>query len=88
MKVFRDAGPDALLTMLGNFVVYRELRCLPRLVLLDAPLQNGFGGSGQLADWSLALAYRGIDSVPPRARRRLNAGKRGRGDPGNRRPRG
>ncbi len=65
MKVFRDAGPDALLTMLGNFVVYRELRCPPRLVLLDAPLQNGFGGSGQLADWSLALAYRGIDSAPP-----------------------
>jgi phosphoribosylanthranilate isomerase len=35
----------------------RTLDCLPRLILFDAPLTRGFGGSGKLAEWSLAKRY-------------------------------
>ena len=43
--------------MLDYLEACRTLGCLPRLVLLDAPLTRGFGGSGKLADWSLAKQY-------------------------------
>ena len=43
--------------MLDYLETCRTLGCLPRLILLDAPLTRGFGGSGKLADWSLAKQY-------------------------------
>ena len=57
MKAFRAAGADGLRTVLGYLETCRTLGCLPRLILLDAPLARGFGGSGKLADWSLAKQY-------------------------------
>ena len=65
IKVFHAAGADALLTILGYFVVYRELGCTPQVVLLDAPLTSGFGGSGKMADWSLAKMYSANRDWPP-----------------------
>ena len=57
MKAFRAAGPDGLRMMLDYLEICRTLGCLPRLILLDAPSTRGFGGSGKLADWSLARQY-------------------------------
>ena len=57
MKAFRAAGADGLRMMLDYLETCRTLGCLPRLILLDAPLTRGFGGSGKLADWSLAKQY-------------------------------
>ncbi len=58
MKAFHAAGADGMSTILGYLESCRKLACLPRLILLDAPLALGFGGSGKLADWSLGKQYR------------------------------
>ena len=65
MKAFRAAGADGLRMVLDYLETCRALGCLPRLVLLDAPLARGFGGSGKLADWPLARQYQ--RSTNPRA---------------------
>ena len=65
MKAIRAAGADGLRTTVDYLAACRALGCLPRLVLLDAPLNEGFGGSGKLADWSLAKAYQANRSWPP-----------------------
>jgi phosphoribosylanthranilate isomerase len=57
MKAFRPAGAEGLRVVLDYLETCRALGCLPRLVLLDAPLTRGFGGSGTLADWRLAKQY-------------------------------
>ncbi len=57
MKAFRAAGADGLCMVLDYLETCGALDCLPRLILLDAPLTSGFGGSGKLADWSLAKQY-------------------------------
>ncbi len=57
MKAFRPAGVEGLRAVLDYLETCRTLNCLPRLILFDAPLTCGFGGSGKLADWSLAKQY-------------------------------
>ena len=57
MKAFRAAGAEDLRAVLDYLETCRTLGCLPRLILFDAPLTHGFGGSGKLADWSLARQY-------------------------------
>ncbi len=57
MKAFRPAGAEGLRTVLAYLETCRTLACLPQLILFDAPLARGFGGSGKLADWSLAREY-------------------------------
>ncbi len=64
MKSFRPAGTDGLRVVLDYLETCRTLGCLPRLVLFDAPLVRGFGGSGTLADWSLAREYVENHQVP------------------------
>ena len=66
MKAFRAAGADGIRAVFDYLETCRELGCLPRLILLDAPLARGFGGSGKLADWTLARQYlenRGIAAL-------------------------
>ncbi len=58
MKAFRAAGEDGMRTVLDYLETCRSLGCLPRMILLDAPFTSGFGGSGKLADWSLAKEFR------------------------------
>ena len=65
MKAFRAADANGLQAILDYLAACRELGCTPRLVLLDAPSESGFGGSGKLADWSLAKEYQAIDGLPP-----------------------
>ena len=64
MKAFRAAGTEGLRTMLDYIAACRTLGCVPRLVLLDAPLNEGFGGSGRSADWTLAKRYYAIQGRP------------------------
>lgn len=35
----------------------RQLKCVPRLVLIDAMVRGVYGGSGQVADWGVARRY-------------------------------
>jgi phosphoribosylanthranilate isomerase len=66
MKAFGVDAKDGLLTIIGYLIVCRALGCLPRLILVDAPRRHGFGGSGKLADWSLAKEYQANpDILPP-----------------------
>lgn len=65
MKAFRVAGIGGLKTIIAYLDVCRTHRCLPRLILLDAPLIPGFGGSGKLADWALAKQYQETCRTPP-----------------------
>ena len=65
MKAFRAAGADGLCAMLDYLETCRKLGCLPRLILLDAPAARGFGGSGKLADWTLAKQYQETCGTPP-----------------------
>jgi phosphoribosylanthranilate isomerase len=65
MKAFRAAGADGLRAVLDYLETCRRLGCLPRSILLDAPLAHGFGGSGMLADWTLAKQY-GKDRESPK----------------------
>jgi phosphoribosylanthranilate isomerase len=57
MKAFRVAGPEGLQAIANYLEICRVRGCMPRMILLDAPLARGFGGSGKLADWSLARQY-------------------------------
>jgi len=63
MKAF-GAEADGLSLITSYLGACRQLGCLPRFVLLDAPRRDGFGGSGKLADWSLAKAYQLLDDGP------------------------
>jgi phosphoribosylanthranilate isomerase len=58
MKAFRASGAEGLRSIADYLSACRALGRLPRLILLDAPLASGFGGSGKLADWELARKYR------------------------------
>jgi phosphoribosylanthranilate isomerase len=64
MKAFRETGADGLGKMFDYLETCRRLGCLPRSILLDAPQTGGFGGSGKLADWSLARRFRETKGMP------------------------
>lgn len=66
MRAFR-LGPDGLAPIDGYLSECRDLGCLPRLVLIDAYRKGSYGGTGQVADWSLARAYPSdeVSACPP-----------------------
>jgi len=64
MKAFRAAGTEGLRTVVNYLETCRTLGCLPRMILFDAHLTSGFGGSGKLADWSLAKMFRESHETP------------------------
>jgi len=57
MKAFRAAGAEGLRNIVDYLKVCEARVCQPQLILLDAPVNSGFGGSGKVADWSLAKEY-------------------------------
>jgi phosphoribosylanthranilate isomerase len=65
MKAVRVAGADGLRGILDYLAACRRLGCAPCMVLLDSPHSEGFGGSGRLADWTLAKRYFAIPGQPP-----------------------
>jgi phosphoribosylanthranilate isomerase len=58
MKAFRAAGYHGLQSVLDYLETCRSFDCLPRLILFDAQLTSGYGGSGRLADWRMVKDYR------------------------------
>ena len=65
IKAIRAAGTDGLRRIRDYLAACAELGSVPRSILLDAPLADGFGGSGKLADWPLAKDYLALDGLPP-----------------------
>lgn len=56
MRAFRLAH-DRLGELLAYLERCRQLDALPEYVLLDAAVPGQYGGTGKLADWTLAQAY-------------------------------
>ena len=65
MKAFRASGAEGLQAIANYLDACRSLECPPKMVLLDAPSAANFGGTGKLADWSLAKQYRERGNTPP-----------------------
>ena len=64
MRAFR-LGPAGLKPICNYLRQCERCGCLPRLVLLDACKTGHYGGTGELADWTTALAYRSECAYPP-----------------------
>ena len=56
MRAFR-LGSGGLAPIEGYLSECGDLGCLPRFVLIDAYQKGSYGGTGQVADWSIARAY-------------------------------
>jgi phosphoribosylanthranilate isomerase len=57
IKALRVSGTEGLRAMIDYIAACKKLFHIPRFILLDAPLSEGFGGSGKSADWTLAKRY-------------------------------
>lgn len=57
MRALRCSA-DGLPRVLSYLEACRDLRAMPRYLLLDAHHHGGYGGTGQLADWPAAREYR------------------------------
>jgi phosphoribosylanthranilate isomerase len=73
MKAF-GVEVNGLSSIISYLIVSRHIGCLPRLVLLDAPRRHSYGGSGKLADWSLAKAYQSYERLDDALRSLLAGG--------------
>jgi phosphoribosylanthranilate isomerase len=64
MKAFR-LGPDGLAPVRAWLEECVRISLFPKLVLLDGFHPGRFGGTGQVADWTMAAAYAATPGVPP-----------------------
>jgi phosphoribosylanthranilate isomerase len=64
IKALRVSGTEGLRAMVDYIAVCKKLYRAPRFILLDAPLSEGFGGSGKSADWTLAKRYYAAPGPP------------------------
>jgi phosphoribosylanthranilate isomerase len=64
VRVFR-LGSGGLAAVLEYLDRCRQLGAVPRLVLADAAAGRGYGGTGELADWSALRGYPAADWHPP-----------------------
>ena len=64
MPAFR-VGPDRLRPVTAYLARCRELAKRPAMVLLDALVVGEYGGTGRIADWSVAQAFAAQRGVPP-----------------------
>jgi phosphoribosylanthranilate isomerase len=64
MRAFRlgEAGLGPLHEYLDRC---RQLKCMPRLVLIDACVEGRYGGTGQVADWQALSGYPFETDDPP-----------------------
>ncbi len=65
MKAFSAADAEGLMMIAIYLGACRTLGCLPRLILLDSLAFGSFGGSGKLADWTLARQFQKEFRTPP-----------------------
>ena len=64
MRAFR-LGAEGLQPVFDYLERCTQLRCAPKLVLVDALVKDVYGGSGQSADWSVCGEYSCQQDVPP-----------------------
>jgi phosphoribosylanthranilate isomerase len=64
MRAFR-VGPNGLSLVTGYLSRCRALAALPQLVLLDALVEGGYGGTGKVTDWEVAKQYAFLPNMPP-----------------------
>jgi phosphoribosylanthranilate isomerase len=64
MRAFR-LGESGIAPVFDYLAECRRLKCLPRLVLLDAFRHGQYGGTGQTTDWTEAKRYRTDATCPP-----------------------
>lgn len=64
VRAFR-VGAEGLRPMLDYLERCRRLACLPQLCLVDSYRKGQYGGTGQVADWSLLGGYAREGAAPP-----------------------
>lgn len=64
MRAFR-VGPEGLRAVFEYLDECRRLKCMPRLVLVDAAVKGVYGGTGQVADWKALKQYPADGTMPP-----------------------
>jgi phosphoribosylanthranilate isomerase len=64
MRAFR-LGPEGLQPIFVYLEACKQQGCLPKLVMVDAFSKGVYGGSGEIADWSVCAQYRCHEDVPP-----------------------
>jgi phosphoribosylanthranilate isomerase len=64
MRAFR-VGPNGLPSVIEYLSRCRALAASPQLVLLDALVEGGYGGTGKITDWEVAKQYASLSDVPP-----------------------
>ena len=64
MRAFR-VGPERLRPVTAYLARCRELVALPTLVMIDSLVVGEYGGTGKVADWSVAQEYVAAIGLPP-----------------------
>ncbi len=64
MRAFR-VGPEGLRPVIEYLDCCRELFVPPILVMLDSLVAGEYGGTGKIADWSVAQKYAAETGLPP-----------------------
>jgi phosphoribosylanthranilate isomerase len=64
MRAFR-LGPEVLQPIYTYLETCKQLGCVPKLVMIDAFSKGVYGGSGEIANWSICGQYPCHDDVPP-----------------------
>ncbi len=64
MRAFR-LGPEGLRPVTEYLDRCRGLACLPQLALADAHVKGKYGGTGEVADWSILREYHTGVEYPP-----------------------
>jgi phosphoribosylanthranilate isomerase len=66
--VYFDLGQQDLYTVGRYLGECRDMKCMPRMTLVDANVEGAYGGTGQVADWEALKTYqptRVEDPIPP-----------------------
>lgn len=64
MRAFR-LGPEGVQPIFDYLDQCKKLRCIPKLVLIDALAEATYGGTGRIADWSICAQYPRHKGLPP-----------------------
>jgi phosphoribosylanthranilate isomerase len=64
MRAFR-LGAEGLNPVLEYLEQCKRLKCVPRLVMIDALVKGTYGGTGETANWSICAQYSRNENLPP-----------------------
>jgi phosphoribosylanthranilate isomerase len=64
MRAFR-LGAEGLNPVLEYLEQCKRLKCVPRLVMIDALVKGAYGGTGEIANWPVCAQYSRNENLPP-----------------------